>query len=321
VRILILLLVAVLVALALLVVGLTLSDGAVRTSVPERPNAFPLYPEGAPTLHGGVDSENWVRVPQWDGLLAYNVTRPTLEPFLPEPATATGAAVVILPGGASVALGMNQEGWNVARWFAEHGVAAFVLKYRTRPSPTNPFVRTLWSLAQMPGLWKDGKFVLPPFEPAVDDGLAAIRQLRARAEDYGIDAQRIGMIGFSAGAITTLAVLQRADAPARPAFAGLLYGPLDTATPPNDPSPLFVAIAADDPFAQKTDNGLVPAWKKAGAPVAFHLYPFGGHGFGLGRDGTDTVQWPEQFIAWLHANQLLTPAVGEAGSRPEIKIP
>lgn len=297
-------LVALIVLVSGLVIGLTLSGNGTPVPIQVRPNAWPLYPDGAPPLPDRADAENWIRL--GNGVLAaYNVTDPTLEPFLPEPAKATGTAVVIAPGGASVTLAINIEGWDVARWFADHGVAAFVLKYRTRPSPANPFARVLWSLAQMPKLYKGGKFVLSPFQPAVDDGMAALRVLRARAAEFGIDPERIGMIGFSAGAITTLAVVQQADAAARPAFAGLIYGPLDAAVVPRQPPPLFLAIAADDPFAKQTDFGLIGAWKDAGAPVEFQKYPSGGHGFGLGLKGTDTEKWPGQFVAWLRVNHLL----------------
>jgi acetyl esterase/lipase len=310
------LLIALLVILPLSIVVLVLwlgSQNGTDVAMEVRPNAWPLYPEGAPALPGAADQENWTR--SEDGtVVAHNVSEPTLEPFLPDPSKATGTAVVIAPGGGTLALAINVEGWDVARWFADQGIAAFVLKYRTRPSPPNPYVRSLWALAQLPKWYSGGKIMISAFQPAVDDGMAALRLLRARAGEFGVDPQRIGMVGFSAGAITTLALVQQAKDEARPSFGGIIYGPLDAIVAPERAPPLFVAIAADDQFAQQTDFGLIRTWKEAGAPVEFHKYTSGGHGFGLGRKDTDTVQWPGQFLDWLRLNGLLMP---RASNQPE----
>jgi acetyl esterase/lipase len=237
-----------------------------------------------------------------------NISVPTLTPFLPPKGKATGTAVIVAPGGGFVMLAMDHEGWAVARWLQSQGVAAFVLKYRVLP--TEP---------KAAGLEKaNAAFAIPAerarrlqegVKIATEDAQEAMRVVRARAKDWGVDPDRIGFMGFSAGAITTMNLVYADDPATRPAFIAPIYGGLGAPIRPvpKDPPPMWAAMAADDPLFGKTDFALIPAWQGKGGAVELHLYERGGHGFGYpGRKGaSSTTQWPADFLAWLRARGLL----------------
>jgi acetyl esterase/lipase len=189
-----------------------LSKGAI--AAPDEKNAIPLGTGGVP----GMPGEIW-----FEGPRVRNVSTATLTPFLPEPARATGAAVIVAPGGAFALLAIDKEGWSVARWLADHGIAAFVLKYRLRPTPADPAEAQRQRAAAMASRERRDLSVPPQ---AVEDGQAALRLVRARASEWGIDPTRIGMMGFSAGAMTTLAVTLQSRPDERPAFVAPIYGPM-----------------------------------------------------------------------------------------------
>jgi acetyl esterase/lipase len=134
--------------------------------------------------------------------------------------------------------------------------------------------------------------------------------VRARAEEWHIDPKRVGMMGFSAGAGTTMAAtLQSTEI--KPAFIAPIYGSLRNVDVPADAPPMFVALAADDPLFGKSDFALISAWQKAGRPVEFHLYQNGGHGFGLGNPPKTSTGWFPQFmLCWTqwHVERPVTPA-------------
>ena len=236
-----------------------------------------------------------------------NVTTPTLTPFLPAKGKATGAAVIIAPGGAFVMLAMDHEGWAVARWLQSQGVAAFVLKYRVLA--TEPKAAGLEKAAvafndpaERARRLRDGVNI------ATEDAQEAMRVVHARAKEWGVDPERIGFMGFSAGAIATMNLVYEAEPGTRPAFIAPIYGGLSAPLRPipDAPPPMWAAMAADDPLFGKTDFALVPAWEAKGGGVELHLYEHGGHGFGYpGRQGTTTLQWPGDFLAWLRAKGLL----------------
>jgi acetyl esterase/lipase len=190
-----------------------------------------------------------------------NVTRATLTPVLPRRGKATGAAVVIAPGGGFLMLSMDSEGWREARWLADHGVAAFVLKYRLRPTSAEPagFFRELGALMRRPPLKLGEELDQGVSEDAVQDGLAAMRLVKARAADWGVDPERVGMLDFSAGAMTTLQVALRYSREAMPTFIALIYPPMNASTVPASAPPMFVAITQDDPLFGHMGYGLVQA--------------------------------------------------------------
>jgi len=235
-----------------------------------------------------------------------NVSRATLTPFLPDPAKATGAAVIVAPGGAFRILSMGNEGWEVAQALKDRGVAAFVLKYRLqRTAPDwaefdkgNPL--TAPTPGAPPGPPNFAAMIVLPLE----DATAAFKMVRGRAKEWNIDPKRVGMMGFSAGAGTTMAAtLQSTEI--KPAFIAPIYGGLRAVDVPADAPPMFVALAADDPIFGKSDFGLITSWQKAGRPVELHLYQNGGHGFGLGNPGKTSTGWFPQFMLWLEVNGML----------------
>lgn len=270
-------------------------------------DAIPLYPGVAPGSENDKQQEKWSKVR--DDYVARNVTSPTLTPFLPPKDQATGAAVIVAPGGGFVVLAMKNEGIDVAKYLVDRGIAAFVLKYRLRPSPESD-VEMQAEMTRMMGRRPGGGPPAdrpPPAAPplALDDAQQALKMVRSRAAEWSVDPQRVGMIGFSAGAMNTLATALRNDPAARADFIGVIYGPLGTVQVPQPAPPLFAAIAADDPLIGSGDFGLIRAWRDARAPVEFHLYERGGHGFGMRRQGTPSDLWADQFYLWMKARGLL----------------
>jgi acetyl esterase/lipase len=270
-------------------------------AAPPEPGAIALDTGGV----AGMAPESWFS----DGTqrAARNVSRATLTPVLPgKGVKATGAAVVVLPGGGFKMMSMDNEGWPVARWFADHGIAAFILKYRLLPSPvedaayeaeTAATIREVMSGAHRP------KLETPP--QSLADSQAALRYVRANAARWSVDPTRVGMIGFSAGAMTTLSTVQASAAADQPAFAALIYGPMVSVDVPAAAPPLFAALAGDDPLFGKQGFGLVESWLHAGRPAEVHLYQRGGHGFGMGAPGTTSGDWKESLLHWLDADGLL----------------
>lgn len=246
----------------------------------------------------GGRQEQWASI--LDDTMARNVSRATLQPFLPPAGKATGAAVIVAPGGAFLALSMGNEGWKAAQWLADHGVTAFVLKYRVDPTPEDEKGFTEKIMMRVGGASQSGGNPISAFDPnATTDGLAAIALIRKRAADWKIDPHKIGFIGFSAGAELTRRMALAGDAAQRPDFAGMIYGPLGAAEVPRDAPPLFTAVAADDPIFGKTDFGLVQSWRAAGRPVELHYYDHGLHGFGMRKQNSTSHLWIEQLFAWM----------------------
>ncbi len=263
---------------------------------------------GTGPLPGATSPEAWHR--QYGSVFTRNVTAATLTPFLPDPAKATGAAVIVAPGGGFRTLSMENEGWAVARALANQGVAAFVLKYRLNQTPPDMagFERAMTEMfsatAQRPR--PDPKTAAAGLAPQIADARAAFALVRGRAAEWRIDPDRIGMVGFSAGAMLTLATTVSSD-DAKPAFIGLIYGPLSPVTVPADAPPMFVALAADDPFFANGGYGLVDSWRAAKRPVEFHLYEQGGHGFGMYQKTTTSTGWFDAYLRWIGMHGMLKP--------------
>jgi acetyl esterase/lipase len=306
--------------LALALAALTLGSNASAqmpemtmetTARPAEPTAIPLYKGVAPGSEGATQQEVWIKAMGRE-LWVRNVTVPTLTPFLPKKGKGNGAAVLVIPGGGFQFVSINNEGWPVAQALADRGIAAFVLKYRVEKTPDNTadFAKEMAA-----------RFSAPPprpdttnrqFEPAVAmaraDAQTALRMIRGNAAKWGIDTKRVGMVGFSAGAMTTLATTLADDPAARPDFIAPIYGMMYAVTPPANPQPMFAALASDDPLFNKQGFGLVESWQKAGGSVEFHYYQGGGHGFGAQKKGTTSDLWFEQFAAWMKAQGLLKAA-------------
>lgn len=294
-------------ALALAVAAPAAGQGgpppSVSVAAPPELGAIPLYGDKTP---GEATSEQWIRFGARD-LAVRNVTRPTITPVLPDPAKATGAAVVVAPGGAFMLLAMDHEGWSVARALADRGIAAFVLKYRLIPTPKDEAEAGKYMGAQLMkevGRPMTGELIGKSLAPA--DGKAAVAWVRANAAKYGVDPGRVGMMGFSAGAMTARRVGLDADASARPAFLGYIYGPQDAEPVPADAPPLFNAISLNDSLFPNKGFPIAQSWLEAKRPVEIHGYQTGDHGFGLGVPGTTTTLLIDQFAAWLQMQGFLT---------------
>jgi acetyl esterase/lipase len=265
---------------------------------------------GTGPLPGATAPESWYR--QYDRNFVRNVTIATLEPFLPDSSKATGTAVIVAPGGGFRSLSMENEGSDVARALAARGVAAFVLKYRLIPTPPD-MASFEGSMAQMfagagrPRTQPSPANFMPSLAPQLADSSAAFALVRKRAAQWHVDPERIGMVGFSAGAMLTLqTALQRQDA--KPAFIGIIYGPLDPVAVPSDAPPMFVALAADDPLFGGRGMGLIQSWIAAKRPVEFHLYEQGGHGFGMYPKETTSTGWFDAFVRWLGMHGMVKRA-------------
>lgn len=278
-------------------------DRMTPVATPAQPGAITL---STGPLPGATAPEAWHR--QYGSVFARNVTVATLTPFLPDPAKATGAAVIVAPGGGFRTLSMENEGWDVARALAARGMAAFVLKYRLNQTPADmpAFERSMQQMfagAARPQRPPPAQQIAQ-IAPQIADARAAFALVRARAAEWKVDPQKIGMVGFSAGAMLTMATAI-AGQDARPAFLGDIYGPLAAMPVPADAPPLFVALAADDPLFGAPEYGLIDAWRKAKRPVEFHLYEQGGHGFGMYAKETTSTGWFDAFAAWLRTRGLV----------------
>ncbi|HEX7295331.1 MAG TPA: alpha/beta hydrolase, partial [Pyrinomonadaceae bacterium] len=289
------------------------NDKMTPIATPSQPTAIEI---GTGPLPGANNPESWHS--QYGSKFARNVTVATLTPFLPDPAKASGAAVVVAPGGGFRTLSMENEGWNVARALAEKGVAAFVLKYRLNQTPVDmagfeESMREMFSgTARPPRL--DPEKALAGLAPQIADARAAFALIRKRSVEWHVDPHRIGMVGFSAGAMLTMATTLAGE-DAKPAFIGNIYGPLAAVTVPADAPPLFIALAADDPFFANSGYGLIDSWKTAKRPVEFHLYEQGGHGFGMYPKETTSTGWFEAFVRWMGMHSMLKPAASGTAIR------
>ncbi|MEH3103859.1 MAG: alpha/beta hydrolase [Sphingomonas phyllosphaerae] len=283
--------------------ALAQADKMTPIATPAQPTAITL--DTGP-LPDAPNKEAWHR--QYGSTFTRNVTVATLTPFLPAPGTATGAAVVVAPGGGFRTLSMENEGWDVARALAKRGVAAFVLKYRLNQTPADMagFEKSMSEMfsGSAPRPRVDPTAMTARLGPQIADARAAFALIRRRAGEWKVDPDRIGMIGFSAGAMLTMATTL-AGGDAKPAFVADIYGPLGAVDVPADAPPLFIALAADDPFFANDGIGLVDKWRAAKRPVEFHLYEQGGHGFGMYQKPTTSTGWFDAYVRWLGMHGLL----------------
>ena len=266
-------------------------------------SVLPLWPGGAPGFEQRKDipeaaASYWVK----------NINNPSLTVFLPPKEKATGAAVILCPGGGFRELGFVPEGIEAARYFNSIGVAAFALKYRLPREPGSVYNMT---------------------HPR-QDGIRAVRLVRSRAADWGIDPKRIGMVGFSAGgevvSMTSFGeTAGQTNAPdaidrvsARPDFIVEIYpggAGIPVALPPDAP-PAFLLVANDDNHTDAVLE-LFRLYRQAKLPVEVHVFTRGQHAFNMGvRSHLTTIRsWPQRMADWMHDNNLLDPAVPAPGAK------
>jgi acetyl esterase/lipase len=246
-----------------------------------------IWPGVAPGSEGWTYKEKtFTNTPL--GTVIMDVVTPTLTAYLPERSKATGTGVIIAPGGAFVALTIDLEGISTARWLQSRGIAAFVLKYR--------LVEKLQEGIPEMDVDTAGRY-------GIADGIQALKVVRRRAREWGLSPGRIGMLGFSAGAMVTSGALLQVDAAGRPDFAAMIYGAPFGVMPriPAKLPPMFLAWAQDDAVALKPVVKFCDALLAAGQKPEVHIYGAGGHGFGLRTQGTSSDHWIDALYYWLAA--------------------
>lgn len=290
-------------ALGVLALAATFGSTVARADDPSSGTVLRVWPGDAPGAELWSGAELAGESPSPAGKIEFrqNVSVPTLTVVRPAQGQANGTAMLVLPGGAFVGLAWNLEGTDVARWLASRGITAFVLKYRVRHWPVPAGVKIEKPIDYFPVL-ETGRNL------AVADASEAVRLVRKSAAQYGIRPDRVGMIGFSAGAITSLGVVFESDASARPDFVASIYGMTMLKEPklPADAPPLFMAVAQDDGLITPEFNQQIYAlWSSAKRPIEMHVYEQGGHGFGIGTKNLPVDAWPRAFEAWLQARDLI----------------
>ncbi len=223
---------------------------------------------------------------------------PSIYVFLPAKEKANGMAVVVAPGGGHSQLVMEKEGYDIAEWLNNKGIAAFVLKYRL-------------ARAQGSHYTVDGS--------ALPDAARAMRMVRSRAKEWSVDPARIGFMGFSAGGEVAALIETRFDAgndsssdpidraSSRPDFAVVVYPGFrpGTITVPKDAPPTFLVCADNDRSHVVTTVNLYLDLEKQGVSSEMHIYAVGGHGFGMRQSALPVASWPDRLAQWMVDRKLL----------------
>jgi acetyl esterase/lipase len=262
------------------------------------PKVVLLWSKGAPGSEGQAADETTRLTPDGEHVVS-TIHHPSLTLYLPAKASATGAAVIIAPGGGHSELWMDHEGYNIAKWLSARGVAGFVLKYRLARQKGSTYTIEGSALADMQ---------------------RAVRLVRANAAEWGVKPDRIGVMGFSAGGEIAALAADRfhatPDASAdeidrlsdKPSFQALVYPAIPAKmTISKETPPAFLACGEND--RQNISQGLPELYltmKRAGASAELHVYAGVGHGFGL-RDRTKgaVAGWPGRFHDWLDGKGFL----------------
>jgi acetyl esterase/lipase len=233
-----------------------------------------------------------------------NVSKPDLAVYSPDPAKNTGAAALVFPGGSYIRLSYNVEGTEVCDWLNSVGMTCILVKYRVP---------------------EDGHY--PENVEDLEDAQQAMRLTRAHAAEWHIDPNRIGAIGFSAGAhlavvLSTHPDFQGKNIPsstvdARPNFQMVIYpgwlggsdGKVNPSVQPIPELPPTFLVQAENDYTAHVENSLVyfQALKDAKIPAELHLFTLGGHGFGLRPTELPISRWPALAEAWLHSIHILGP--------------
>ncbi len=294
----------------LLMAGLSFALICSTTFAADSP-VIELWPDKVPGETNSIGEEKDMTKPN-ENLVAGkrlirlgNVSKPTITIYRAPKEKETGAAVIVFPGGGYNILALDLEGTEVCEWLNSIGVTAVLLKYR---------------VPKRAGLDRHA--------PALQDAQRAVGLVRARAKEFGIDPTRLGVLGFSAGghltaALTTSAIqrtypeVDEADKMScRPDFSVLIYPAYltlkdegdrinpETAVNSNTP-PAFIAMTQDDPVRVESALFYSTALKQAGVPFELHIYPKGGHGYGLRRTENPVTTWPDRAAEWMKARGLL----------------
>jgi acetyl esterase/lipase len=254
-----------------------------------QPKEIPLWPGGAPGSEGKAGKEK-LRLYEGEHILS-NIHHPSVTVYLPLKEKATGAAVIVIPGGGHRELWMTHEGYNVAQWLSDKGIAAFILKYRLARDTNSTYTVDKESLA---------------------DVQRALRLVRSRAKEWNIDTERIGVMGFSAGGEVAALSAMRFDfgnhmatdvierQSSRPAFQALIYPANSQRFEVRDSMPpVFLLAGYNDNIARGIID-VYAKYQKAKIPAELHIYSNAGHGFGIRERNTGAVTgWVDRFYDWL----------------------
>jgi dienelactone hydrolase len=280
-----------------------------------------LWPDGPPHPLEGVGPEAGfvMSAAMGEGTAMFrNVNRPSVTVHRPDPGNDSGIGVVVVPGGGMVVLAWEHEGENVGNWLAANGVTAIVVKHRVAPTPESDedfqaLVSAMSKHAEEKVPAAQGRQRLaerpdPPGVPearvaAMADVRRAIELAHQHADSWGIDTDKIGLLGFSAGSDLVVRVTMDPQGP-KPAFVAACYGGDTHGEPvPADSPPLFVVAAQDDTHSFRVSTNLFMDWSLADRPAELHVFTEGGHAFGL-ADGQACGAWTDLFLRW--ASDLTT---------------
>jgi endo-1,4-beta-xylanase len=265
----------------------------------DHPAEILLWPDGAPGSEGRTNAETVRIAPPTGDHVVTVVNRPSITPYLPARRRATGAAVIVAPGGGHSELWIDHEGYNVAQWLSDHGIAAFVLKYRLAKAKNSTYTVDRDELADMQ---------------------RALRLVRSRAGEWRLDPHRLGVIGFSAGGeVAFLSAMHFDDGTpgsadpvdrqgCKPDFQALVYpgNSKRIEVTSNSPPAFLLCGSKDRPDISQGLAEVYLKFKQAGVPVELHIYSGVGHGFGLRPGNTGPVsKWPDRFYEWLEQGGFL----------------
>ena len=271
-----------------------------------------IYLYGEPNK-ADVDAEQWYEI-EGRGQFVRNVKVPTLIPYLPDAGKSNGAAIIIAPGGAFLYHTFGSGGYEAAEWFKNHGFATFILKYRVEETPRSEEDYQVYVAEKMAGYragGRSGNYAPATPDYAFEDVNAAVRLIRGRADEFHIKPDRIGIVGFSAGALMAVYNAERAEPESKADFIGSIYGQLVLRDMPDKVPPMFAAMSSDDELSGQSGFEVIQAWQKHGI-VELHLYGQGGHNFGMGHEPFTNALWPTEFMAWLRMLKIIDEPSSEA---------
>jgi acetyl esterase/lipase len=283
-----------------------------------------LWPGKAPGTGSWTVPEAVTSSPSGDRTVS-NVSDPTLTVFLPDPAIATGTAVILAPGGALRVLGIDSNGTHIARWLNARGIAAFVLKYRTLQQAASgaggPAAGAARRAAAPPGgggqrqelEMRNANANPAPDDPALAEVLAmgvadaqeAFKLIRRNAQQWRINPARVGIMGFSAGGGVAVGTAMAAKSDAYPDFMFSIYGPaLQDVHVTDYAPPLFIAVGSTHFNVTKGCIALFEAWREAGKPAEMHVYDGVSAGFGISERGLPVDGWIDRAYEWMVARKI-----------------
>lgn len=268
-----------------------------------------LYSGKAPGSEDWTQTEAQMYSDLFKTEVVYNVTDPSLLVYqVPKGVKNTGTAIVIAPGGGFQSLSINREGKELAEILSKKGITAFILKYRLNKTETNDPAREMMDKLKDRAAFE--KNSLATIQLAAKDGKTALNYVRSNASKYGINAKKVGIIGFSAGSTVAMETVLDNNPEQLPDFVANIYGgprpELLSVPVPEKKIPMFVCAASDDQLKLAPRSiQMYNKWLDAGQTVELHMYSKGGHGFGTGKQNLPVDSWETRFEEWLQLQGFL----------------